>query len=100
MNLPIQTKVTIPPHWHWMKLKHVASLKSGDSITSDSINEVGDYPVFGGNGIRGYTSAYAHSGKYVLIGRQGALCGNINYAFGDFWASEHAPIPNALSGIL
>jgi len=65
-------------------------LKSGESITADSIAESGEYSVFGGNGIRGYTSAYTHSGKYVLIGRQGALCGNINYASGQFWASEHA----------
>lgn len=92
MTLPIQTLETIPAHWCWMKLKHVASLKSGESITSDSINDAWDYPVFGGDGIRGYTDAYTHSGRYVLIGRQGALCGNINYASGDFWASEHAVV--------
>jgi len=79
-------------HWERKKLKYVASLRSGDSITSDSIAESGEYPVFGGNGIRGYTSAYTHDGKYVLIGRQGALCGNINYASGCFWASEHAVV--------
>jgi type I restriction enzyme S subunit len=83
---------SIPSHWIKKKLKYVASLKSGDTITSDSITESGEYPVFGGNGIRGYTSAYTHCGKYVLIGRQGALCGNINYASGCFWASEHAVV--------
>jgi type I restriction enzyme S subunit len=83
---------SIPPHWCKKKLKYVASLKSGDSITSDSIVESGEYPVFGGNGMRGYTSAYTHCGKYVLIGRQGALCGNINHASGCFWASEHAVV--------
>jgi type I restriction enzyme S subunit len=83
---------SIPSHWGKMKLKYVASLKSGDTITSDSITESGEYPVFGGNGIRGYTSAYTHCGKYMLIGRQGALCGNINYASGCFWASEHAVV--------
>lgn len=79
-------------HWDRKKLKYVANLKSGEAITSDSIAESGEYPVFGGNGIRGYTSAYTHSGMYVLIGRQGALCGNINYASGRFWASEHAVV--------
>jgi type I restriction enzyme, S subunit len=83
---------SIPSHWGKKKLKYVASLKSGDTITSDSITESGEYPVFGGNGIRGYTSAYTHCGKFVLIGRQGALCGNINYASGCFWASEHAVV--------
>ncbi len=83
---------SIPSHWGKKKLKYVASLKSGDTITSDSITESGEYPVFGENGIRGYTSAYTHCGKYVLIGRHGALCGNINYASGCFWASEHAVV--------
>lgn len=59
-------------------------------ITSESISDSGDYPVYGGNGLRGFTSSATHSGDYVLIGRQGALCGNINYASGEFWASEHA----------
>ena len=82
----------IPREWQCKKLKYVASLKSGDSITSDDIAESGEYPVFGGNGIRGYASAYTHEGRHVLIGRQGALCGNINYATGRFWASEHAVV--------
>ena len=82
----------IPREWQRKKLKYVASLKSGNSITSDDIAESGEYPVFGGNGIRGYASAYTHEGRHVLIGRQGALCGNINYATGRFWASEHAVV--------
>jgi type I restriction enzyme, S subunit len=82
----------IPANWERKKLKYVASLKSGDAITSDDITETGAYPVFGGNGIRGYSSTYTHCGKHVLIGRQGALCGNINYADGCFWASEHAVV--------
>ncbi len=82
----------IPAHWETKKLKHVASLKSGETITADSISDTGDYPVYGGNGFRGFTSEYTHVGDYVLIGRQGALCGNINYASGQFWASEHAVV--------
>ncbi|WP_370838232.1 restriction endonuclease subunit S [Intestinibacter bartlettii] len=84
----------IPKNWEVKKLKYVASLKSGDSITSNNIKDEGIYPVYGGNGLRGYTSNYTHSGKYILIGRQGALCGNINYASNEFWASEHAVVVN------
>ena len=82
----------IPEHWETAKLKFVANLKSGDGITADDISETGTYPVYGGNGMRGYTSSFTHEGDYVLIGRQGALCGNINYAKGKFWASEHAVV--------
>jgi restriction endonuclease S subunit len=88
----------IPAHWNVMKLKHIASLNSGEFITADSIDSDGDFPVFGGNGMRGYTSSFTHDGDYVLIGRQGALCGNINYATGRFWASEHAVVVSLRKG--
>ncbi len=80
----------VPAHWEVKKAKYVCSMKSGESINSDVITEEGEFPVFGGNGFRGYTKQYTHSGPKILIGRQGALCGNINYAHGEFWASEHA----------
>lgn len=94
-NVPMRASglpwsVEIPSQWDVYPLKRLARLKSGDSITSDDIEDTGDFPVFGGNGLRGYTSTYSHDGTHVLIGRQGALCGNINYASGKFFASEHA----------
>jgi len=82
----------VPEHWAALALKRITSLKSGDGITAESIQETGEYPVLGGNGLRGYTSRFTHDGHYVVIGRQGALCGNINYARGKFWASEHAVV--------
>jgi len=86
----------IPEHWEVKKLKYVADLKSGSSITSEQIKESDDYPVYGGNGLRGYSSNYTHDGNHVLIGRQGALCGNINYAYNKFFASEHAVVATPL----
>lgn len=82
----------VPEHWGVRKLKWLASLQSGDFITSETIEEEGTYPVYGGNGLRGYSTAFTHEGAYALVGRQGALCGNINYAEGKFWASEHAVV--------
>ncbi len=81
-----------PLSWSTQKVKYVAELKSGDAITSEDISETGDYPVYGGNGLRGYTSSFNCDGDHPLIGRQGALCGNINFASGRFWASEHAVV--------
>jgi type I restriction enzyme, S subunit len=73
-------------------------MRSGESITSMTIEPAGEYPVYGGNGIRGYTSRYTHDGDFALIGRQGALCGNIHIAHGRFWASEHAVVAFLHSG--
>jgi type I restriction enzyme S subunit len=80
----------IPEHWEVKKLSYITRMKSGETITSLDFTDDGIYPVFGGNGHRAYYSEFTHDGEFVLIGRQGALCGNINYAKGKFWASEHA----------
>ena len=88
----------VPAHWKMRRLKTLCSMKSGDSITAMSIEPTGQYPVYGGNGIRGYTSSYTHNGQQVLIGRQGALCGNIHIARGQYWASEHAIVATLQPG--
>ncbi len=80
----------IPEDWEVNPLGDLCSLKSGLGITSKDIDDSSAYRCFGGNGLRGYTQKYTHDGNYVLIGRQGALCGNIQYVSGRFFASEHA----------
>jgi len=87
----------IPAHWKVKMLKRLAFMRAGTAITSEEIESVDEYPVFGGNGIRGYTGSFTHDGAYPLVGRQGALCGCVNFASGKFWASEHAVVaaPNA-----
>ena len=77
--------------WEDFLINDVCSeFKSGKNIKADSISESGEYPVYGGNGLRGYTSSYNHEGLYVLIGRQGALCGNVRSVHGKTFITEHA----------
>ena len=77
--------------WHSFLINEICSeFKSGKNIKADSISENGEYPVFGGNGLRGYTASYNHEGLYVLIGRQGALCGNVRSVNGKTYITEHA----------
>ena len=94
-NIPQGYKQTavgiIPQEWKVDRLGEIClTFKSGTTITSQSIKESGLYPVYGGNGLRGYTDSYTHNGDYILIGRQGALCGNINFIRGKAYISEHA----------
>lgn len=63
---------------------------SGDSIKASEIKDVGTYPVFGGNGLRGYTEMYNFEGQCAIIGRQGAKCGNVRYFDGKAFMTEHA----------
>lgn len=77
--------------WEDKKLGEICShFQSGKTITSATISENGAYPVFGGNGLRGFTDTYTHDGIFALIGRQGALCGNVNLVQGENFISEHA----------
>ena len=81
----------IPEDWEVKRLGEICThFKSGNTITSKEITDEGLYPVYGGNGLRGYSNNYTHEGNYILIGRQGALCGNINYVEGKNYISEHA----------
>ena len=72
-------------------------MQAGKSVQATELKEYNSqnpYPCFGGNGVRGYLSRYSHEGIYPIIGRQGALCGNINIANGKFYATEHAVVVN------
>jgi type I restriction enzyme S subunit len=91
MNLPALRFQEFSEKWQTFTLNEICStFKSGLGITSEKIDGNGLYPVYGGNGLRGYTSEFTHDGFYALIGRQGALCGNINLANGKSFISEHA----------
>ena len=78
----------IPAHWEGKMLKRLGAMRAGVAITAESIEPVGEFPVFGGNGIRGYTDSFTHEGQFPLVGRQGALCGCVNFAAGKFWVKS------------
>ena len=91
LNVPNLRFPEFQGEWNSFLINDVCSeFKSGKNIKADSISESGEYPVYGGNGLRGYTSSYNHEGLYVLIGRQGALCGNIRSVNGKTYITEHA----------
>ncbi|NLN95600.1 MAG: hypothetical protein GX128_05455 [Bacteroidales bacterium] len=71
------------------KLGECFKLKSGDNLTAKSMIE-GSYPVFGRNGIAGYHNEFNLSGNNVIIGRVGALCGNVRYITEDIWLTDNA----------
>lgn len=86
----------LPSSWMWVEIGEIFTLQAGKNITADRIadkqSDLYSYPCYGGNGLRGFVEQYNTSGLHALIGRQGALCGNINFAEGDFYATEHAVV--------
>ena len=80
--------------WEVKKLGEVCALKAGKAIKASDLKDNADnlYPCYGGNGIRGYIDKISHETDLPIIGRQGALCGNVNYAIAPFYATEHAVV--------
>ena len=67
-------------------------LSSGKGISAKNITDEGEYPVYGGNGLRGYTGTCNFDGDCAIIGRQGAFCGNVRYFNGQAYMTEHAVV--------
>lgn len=86
--------------WTYKKLGEVCSINSGKSIKSNLIcadKFEGGFPCYGGNGLRGYVSCNSHEGGLPVIGRVGALCGNVHYVQQPFYATEHALVVSKIS---
>ncbi len=81
----------VPEHWEVKKLKWAyQSIRSGDGISPDDIEPMGIYPVYGGNGIMGYTEKFNSKHEDIIIGRVGAKCGNVYLIDGPKWISDNA----------
>ena len=87
----------------WKTLGEILNLRAGRHISAMKIKENADkefiHPCFGGNGIRGFCKEKSHDGEYLIIGRQGALCGNVQKIKGKFYATEHAVVGSAIEAI-
>ena len=92
----------LPEGWSWARLRDICMMSAGKSKSTVQIKSEpfeGSYPCFGGNGVRGYVDEYNQDGIFSIVGRQGALCGNINIAIGKFYATEHAVVTTLFDGI-
>ena len=81
--------------WVEKRLGEICNMQAGKFVPASNIKEQisdGLYPCYGGNGLRGYTETFTHVGMYSLIGRQGALCGNVMLVAQQFYATEHAVV--------
>ena len=82
----------VPEHWEVRKVKSFGSIRSGDGIKNTDLSEVGKYPVWGGNGFMGYADRFNKDKNAIIIGRVGALCGNVRYLTSPTFITDNALI--------
>ncbi|MDD2451247.1 restriction endonuclease subunit S [Sulfurovum sp.] len=80
----------LPDGWEWKKISDTFKIKSGDFLPKKTMVESGNYNVYGGNGINGKHNEYNLSGENIIIGRVGALCGNVRFVKEDIWITDNA----------
>lgn len=68
----------VPAGWKRKNLRTVAEIKGGKQYQGKEFNSSGSVPVFGGNGIQGYSQKRTHNGFVIIFGRVGANCGSIH----------------------
>jgi type I restriction enzyme S subunit len=80
----------IPKGWEVKKLDQLAEIKGGKQLEKEDIHEIGEFLVFGGNGIQGYSEKATHEGFVIAFGRVGAYCGSIHWSYGGAWLNNNS----------
>lgn len=85
-----QVLYQLPNEWEWKRIEDVFSITSGKNLTKQDMRDEGDFPVYGGNGITGRHNDYNLDGSNIIIGRVGALCGNVRLVEEKIWITDNA----------
>ncbi|HCH2598070.1 restriction endonuclease subunit S [Vibrio parahaemolyticus] len=85
-----QVLYKLPDGWEWKRIEDVFTITSGKNLTKKDMHDEGEFPVYGGNGIAGRYNDFNLSGSNIIIGRVGALCGNVRLVNSDIWVTDNA----------
>ena len=75
-----------------IKIGNIAKIKSGNLLQKNKLLSAGPIPVYGGNGVIGYNDEAMEDGENIIIGKVGALCGNVRYVQGYIWVTNNSLI--------
>lgn len=79
----------IPKGWEWVRLGEVIRVSSGENLTKEKML-LGEFPVFGGNGITGYHNKFNTKESTIVIGRVGFYCGSVHFTPEKAWITDNA----------
>ena len=83
----------LPEGWCSFQLRDVLKLASGDGRPSDvgaNQSTTHRYPVYGGNGVLGYSRTFNSESEDIIIGRVGEYCGVTRFVTGPKWITDNA----------
>ena len=73
--------------WKEYKYKDLFKWNSGKPFEKEGTQ----YPVYGSNGVIGYSDTFNYSNR-IILGRVGAYCGSVNYCSESFFATDNTLI--------
>lgn len=80
----------IPREWEMHNLRGICTVHSGKGLRVRSYKN--KYPVIGGNGNIGYKTNCYNTEDSIVVGRVGALCGNVHRVKTKSWVTDNALI--------
>jgi type I restriction enzyme, S subunit len=86
----------LPDGWKLVTGKDLFTWSSGKGLTQAELQD-GNIPVYGGNGINGYHNMALIAKPTLLVGRVGALCGNVHITSGSAWITDNAIYARTIS---
>lgn len=92
ISLSVKKKVKFESKWELKKLGEICEMYQPKTITSQEIQNEGEYKVYGANGIIGFYNKFNHEDSEIAITCRGATCGTINYTEPKSWITGNAMI--------
>ena len=89
----------LPEGWCRIPLLSLCNCYQPQTIPISQLDENGEYPVYGANGIIGRYNQYNHKEEEILLTCRGATCGEVNKSQPYSWVNGNAMIVHPLYDI-
>jgi type I restriction enzyme S subunit len=84
-----QDQVEVPEPWELIPAADLFDWSSGKNLPEKTMRP-GPHPVYGGNGISGRHDKFLVANPTIIVGRVGALCGNVYLSEPEAWVTDNA----------
>jgi type I restriction enzyme S subunit len=83
-------KREVPEGWEVRIISEFGRFVNGKGIEKTKFSKDGIYPVYGSNGVTGYSNEILFDEPVIAVGRVGANYGEVHYSLEPCWVSDNA----------